>query len=319
MSDIKLFRTNNGAVEELKGTSVQLEKSLQMLIEQNLDTFLGIHFLASEHATGKVHSGRIDTLGIDENGYPVIIEYKRALNENVINQGLFYLDWLMDHKADFRWLVMDRIGKEQADKIEWASPRLLCIASDFTSYDEHAVKQIPRSIELIRYRRYGTEFLLFELVNATGGSRIEERANTTGGSRIEENPTSVHSIRPKSKHVDKTVGEFLAESRQETRDRFEAIQSFLLALGDDVQVKTLKLYVAFKRIKNFACLEVQASTGTIRAFVRVDPDTVTMEPGFTRDVRNIGHWGTGDLEITIRSNEDFERAQSLLIRSYEAS
>ncbi len=154
MSDIKLFRTNNGTVEELKGTSVQLEKSLQTLIEQNLETFLGIRFLASEHSTGKVHGGRIDTLGIDENGYPVIIEYKRAVNENVVNQGLYYLDWLMDHKADFKLLVMDKFGKEQSNDIEWNSPRLLCIAGDFTNYDEYAVKQIPRNIEL-ELRQFG--------------------------------------------------------------------------------------------------------------------------------------------------------------------
>ncbi len=204
MSDIKLFRTNNGTVEELKGTSVQLEKSLQTLIEQNLETFLGIRFLASEHSTGKVHGGRIDTLGIDENGYPVIIEYKRAMNENVVNQGLYYLDWLMDHKADFKLLVMDKFGKEQSNDIEWNSPRLLCIAGDFTNYDEYAVKQIPRNIELLRYRRYGNDFLLFELVNATGGPSIEE------------SPISVASVKAKSKYVDKTVGESLAEASQET-------------------------------------------------------------------------------------------------------
>ena len=28
-----------------------------------------------------------------EYGCPVIVEYKRHNNENVINQGLFYLDW----------------------------------------------------------------------------------------------------------------------------------------------------------------------------------------------------------------------------------
>jgi predicted transport protein len=53
--------------------------------------------------------------------------------------------------------------------------------------------------------------------------------------------------------------------------------------------------------------------------VKVDPDTVTTEPGFTRDVRNIGHGGTGDLELTIRSDDDLEKAKPLLIRSYEAS
>ena len=58
--------------------------------------------------TGAKHRGRIDTLGLDENGCPVIVEYKRHNNENVINQGLFYPDWLFDHKADFRLLVIDR-------------------------------------------------------------------------------------------------------------------------------------------------------------------------------------------------------------------
>src|SRR5579864_1259077 len=114
MSDIKLFRIGNGMVAPLQGSSVAVEKSLQDLIERYLEAFLGVRFLASEHRTGKTHGGRIDTLGIDENGSPVIIEYKRALNENVINQGLFYLDWLMDHKGEFEVLVWKTLGKDQA-------------------------------------------------------------------------------------------------------------------------------------------------------------------------------------------------------------
>lgn len=56
----------------------------------------------------------------------MIIEYKRALNENVINQGLFYLDWLMDHKAEFELLVLKQMGQEEADGIEWSDllPRI---------------------------------------------------------------------------------------------------------------------------------------------------------------------------------------------------
>lgn len=119
-----------------------------------------MRFLASEYSTGKTHKGRIDTLGIDENCSPVIIEYKRALSENVINQGLFYLDWLLDHKAEFKFLVIERLGNQAGEAIEWSSPRLCCIASDFTKYDEHAVQQNNRNIELIRYRRYGDSLLL---------------------------------------------------------------------------------------------------------------------------------------------------------------
>src|SRR5215212_4797039 len=99
-------------VTELVGYSVAVEKSLQTLIEKHLEAFLGVRFLASEYSTGKTHAGRIDTLGIDENGCPVIIEYKRSLNENVINQGLFYLDWLLDHKAEFELLVLRKFGND---------------------------------------------------------------------------------------------------------------------------------------------------------------------------------------------------------------
>jgi RecB family endonuclease NucS len=58
---------------------------------------------ASEYIT--TNKGRIDSLGLDENNCPVIIEYKRHANQNVINQGLFYLNWLLDHKGDLEVVV----------------------------------------------------------------------------------------------------------------------------------------------------------------------------------------------------------------------
>ncbi len=134
MSDIKLFQILNDNVQELEGRSVAVEKSLQTLIEKHLEAFLGIRFLASEYSTGKAHGGRIDTLGLDENGCPVIIEYKRAMNENVINQGLFYLDWLMDHKGEFTLRIMNEFGSKASEAIEWSNPRLICIAGNFTKY-----------------------------------------------------------------------------------------------------------------------------------------------------------------------------------------
>lgn len=303
MSDIKLFQINGPEVRELAGQSVAVEKSLQTLTEKHLDAFFGVRFLATEYSTGKTHGGRIDTLGLDENGCPVIIEYKRALNENVINQGLFYLDWLMDHKGEFTLLVLKRLGQEASDGIEWSSPRLMCIAGDFTRYDEHAVQQINRNIELIRYRRYGDSLLLFELINATTAQIAD-----TGESPQEKGPK-----------VYKTVSEYLAQAKDDLRDRFEALKAFLLALGDDVQMKTLKFYFAFKRIKNFACVEIRPQTGTLLAYVKVNPDTVPSAEGFLRDVRYIGHFGTGDLEITIDSDEALERAKPFLVQSYEAS
>jgi predicted transport protein len=307
MSDIKLFRINGEIVTPLEGQSVTLEKSLQTLIEKHLDVFLGIRFLATEYSTGKTHGGRIDTLGIDENGCPCIIEYKRSSNENVINQGLFYLDWLLDHKGEFELLVLKKYGQETADSIEWSSPRLLCIAGDFTKYDAHAVQQINRNIELLRYLRFGEELLLLELVNAV------QAADADG-----EEPTVVGG-RTKSKQADKTVSEQLAQASQQLIDLFETLKSTCLGFGEDVQMKTLKLYIAFKRLKNFVSVEVKASSNLLVVYAKVDPETVELQEGFTRDVRSIGHWGTGDLEITIRTRDELEKAKPLMVKSYEAS
>jgi predicted transport protein len=307
MSDIKLFRIAGGMVTELMGSSVALEKSLQNLMEQHLESFLGVRILASEYSTGKTHAGRIDTLGLDENNCPVIIEYKRSLNENVVNQGLFYLDWLLDHRAEFTLHCMKVLGPEIQDQVDWTAPRLICIAGDFTKYDEQAVAQINRNIELVRYRRYGDEFMVFELVNAATGTPIE----TTGAG-----PGLV--VKPKTSS-DKTVSEYLDQSPTDLRDLYQAFEDFALALGDDVTRKALKLYFAFRRIKNFACVEVHPQAKKLLVFAKVNPDEVELVNGFTRDVSKIGHFGTGDLEITLRSLDDFERAKPLIVASYEVS
>jgi predicted transport protein len=86
-----------------------------------------------------------------------------------------------------------------------------------------------------------------------------------------------------------------------------------------VQETTLRFYVAFKRIKNFACVEFRPTTGRINVFVKVNPTSVTLEPGFTRDVSNVGHFGTGDLEITLSKSGDLAKAMPLIKRSYEDS
>lgn len=302
MADIKLFKVSVGVALEIPGQAATVEKKLQNLIEKNLEAVLGVRFLASEYSTGKVHGGRIDTLGIDENNCPVIIEYKRSLNENVINQGLFYLDWLMDHRAEFELLVMKKFGQECSDSIEWSSPRLLCIAADFTKYDEHAVLQINRNIELLRYRMYGDDLLLLDLVNATTAK--EEQVLIPGGTSP-------------NKQVYKTVSEFLEQSPTELKNRFETLRDFAMSLGDDVQMNTLKFYFAFKRIRNFACVEVRPSAGSILVYLKLDPETTPIEIGFSRDVRNIGHFGTGNVEITIKSDADLERAKTIISKSYE--
>jgi len=299
MSDVKLFRVSGAKVQKLQATASDLEKPLQTLIERNLEALLGVRFLVSEHSTGRTHSGRIDTLGLDENHCPVILEYKRSSGENVINQGLFYMDWLMDHQAEFKLLVMEKLGREAVAAIDWSAPRLVCIAADFTKYDAHAVQQMNRNIELIRYRKFSPDLLLLELINA-----VTEKTNTGKAAGKSGKATG-----------DKPVAQALKEMTPQQRDLFASLEGYLISLGDDVQRKDLKLYVVYKRMRNFACVVIQK--GKFALQVSLNPDDVDLVEGFTRDMRGIGHWGTGDLEITLRNLADLERAKPLLRRAYE--
>jgi predicted transport protein len=86
-----------------------------------------------------------------------------------------------------------------------------------------------------------------------------------------------------------------------------------------VQERTLKNYFAFTRLKNFACIEIKPSARKLLVYLKVDPVSIDLRPGFTRDVSKIGHYGTGDLEVTLAQMEDFERSKLLLQQSYEAS
>lgn len=296
MSDIKLFKIN-GDVEELTVKLVSLERELQTIIEKNMPTFFGVTFLKSEYTTS--NGGRIDSLGIDENNCPVIFEYKRSSNENVINQGLFYLDWLLDHKADFELLVMKTLGKEFSDKLDWSMPRLICVAGDFTKYDEYAVKQINRNIDLVRYKKFGEDLLMFELINSNVVNTIKNIENKNLSKKV----------------TDKTFEEQLEGTSDKIRNLYYSIRDYILALGDDVTENNLKLYTAFKKIKNIICVEIRAKN--IMLYLKLNPDKVSLENGFTRDVREIGHWGTGDLEIIIKDIEDFEKAKKYINKAYE--
>jgi predicted transport protein len=64
-------------------------------------------------------------------------------------------------------------------------------------------------------------------------------------------------------------------------------------------------------------MEIYPQTRTVTLFLKLDPTTVVIEKGFTRDVSNVGHFGTGDLQVTLKSMADFQKAQPLLVRAYE--
>lgn len=293
MSDIQLFSIND-EVKELIPSAVTLEKELQNLIEQNMKLFFGVRFLESEY---RIKDGRMDSIGIDENNSPVIFEYKRSINENVINQGLFYLDWLLDHKGDFKLLVMKKIGEEVAEAIDWSIPTLFCVANDFTKYDVHAVNQMQRNIRLVKYKKYDNGQILFE------------HLNTPTVKAVEQNDIKSNEEKDKKTHLEK-----LAEAPEELRTIYFEICNYIESLGDDLSANQLKFYKAYKKVQNIVCIEILKKH--ILLYLKLDPATVELKEGFINDMTNKGHYGTGDLQIVIKTPEDFIQAKSLLDRAY---
>jgi len=299
MSEILLFKNRNGSAELIKSEPVGLEKQLQTFIENNLETIFGIQLLASEYA---IPGGRMDSLGLDENNSPVIIEYKRNANDNVINQGLFYLNWLVDHKGDFQILVQGKLGMEVT--VEWTNPSVICIASDFNKYDEHAVNQMQKNILLYRYKKYGDELLLLEGVNTPlQPIKVSHHSTVDAKSEWIREDTDVYNRYMKAPPQRQAV--------------FDEVKAFALSLSDEIKEVYLKHYVAFRVTRNFMTVQISQSKVLIYLSLDVEEYQDILAEEQIRNVREIGHYGTGDLEVELYSLEDFERYKYLIQEAYE--
>ncbi|MDT3395348.1 DUF5655 domain-containing protein [Streptomyces sp. B1866] len=307
MNDLKLFRVSDGRAVEVPGTAVALERHLQVLIERNMEVMLGIRFLASEYGTGPRHRGRIDSLGLDENGNPVIIEYKRANGKAVITQALSYLAWLRDHRHEFESLVKERLGAEAAGSVDWSDPRVVCVAGDFTPHDVNAVEEIERRIDLVSYRDFGDGLLALQVVASVAGPVSSAR----GSYELVDGPGAGGG-----RAAVKSVRQWYEESPQSLKDLYADLDALLVSYGD-VRKEFQQHYIAYRRIRNVATVRFQPRRHTLVVTLKVDPATVELREGFTRDVGSIGCLGTGPLEVRIRSREDLARAGDLVRRSVE--
>lgn len=303
MNDVRLFKIDSQNAEELGGYFVNRERDLQAIMEKHLECLLGIKFLAHEYGLGKLNRGHIDTLGIDENLCPVIIEYKRRNNENIITQGLYYLDWLLDHQSEFEILAREKLGTACEGKIEFSGCRVLCVASGFGRYDEGAIRQIGQRVELVRYKFFAENLLMLELAKKPLDSALVKIADGS----------------PENACAD--IGMPLAMQMRlksmtpATEDLYIRLLSFAETLGDDVCIKFLKHYIAFMRVKNFTA--VQPMKNLLKLWLNLDPAEFTLEEGFSRDVREIGHHSSGNLEIDIHCNEDLEKAKHFIELAYQ--
>lgn len=296
-----LFQLANKSVQQIKKTSFPSERALQDHFENNLETLLGVRFVASEFVTGEKHAGRIDTLGLDQNDRPTIIEYKWHENENIINQGLFYLDWLLDHKGDFEIVAQKKLGKES--EVNWENPRLILIAESFSKNDAYAVNRIGEKIELKVYRLYEDGLLLVEDFNIPAEVRIEAEGEKK------------RKLQKREGKAFYSVEKLLEGKDAAVKELFHHLQKAIMNLGDNIEETPLKLYVAYKTTRNFC--EVQIQSSQLKIFLDIPLGELNDSKKLARDVSEIGHWGTGNVQITLDSIQQLDDVISLIRQSYE--
>ena len=291
-----------------------LEKDLQSLIEKNLETVFNCRFVASEFSTGAQHAGRIDSLALSEEDNPVIIEYKKVESSELINQSLFYLHWIQDHKGDFEIAVQKRLGN--GVKVDWSDVRVICLAPNYKKYDLHAVQVMGANIELWKYRLFSNNSLYLEEVFHTSKSTTStiSRVATENGYK---KPVMVEAGKKAAltrATATYTFDERLKGKSEEIQELTATIREFILGLDESIEEVPKKFYVAYKISQNIACMEVKNKN--VKLFLKLKPSDIPNETPYYRDVTSIGHYGTGDVEFTVASESEFESVKAFISMAY---
>ena len=141
-----LFKISDNKITKVEIKQFSSERELQRLCENNLEELFQVKFVATEFPFADEYSGRLDTIGVDFEGNPVIFEYKLDKNQAFLSQALFYMDWLVNHKGDFEIAAKNKLGTDI--KLKWDNPKMILIAQDYNKYDKYAVNQIEYDIYL---------------------------------------------------------------------------------------------------------------------------------------------------------------------------
>lgn len=287
-----IYRSNNGTLKQLKADLFKKERELQKLIEQNLPEIFEMHFLASEYST--TSGGRIDTLAIDYNGAPVIIEYKLNQNENIINQGLSYLKWLKAQKVEFFEKLVEKKLGEKAKKInvDWKNPRVICIAENYGKFDLDTVEVITIRMELYKYRYYENGFLSIEPLNNVRAKEDSE-------------------IKEKNKLINISIEEHIKKATPFIQELFQSLREKILMIDENIEEKATSIYIAYKVSKNFA--ELHINKNQLVLYLRpVEYEDTSL---LVEKIPDSYAWSL-NRRIYIKTLDDLEKSIAFIERSY---
>ena len=294
-----LFNINNqNKLELIKELPFKLEKDIQNLTEQNMKSIFGLEFVRSEFS---LNNFRIDTLAFDREASSfVIIEYKRDKNFSVIDQGYAYLSLMLNNKADFI-LEFNENCKEalKRNDIDWSQSRVIFISPNFTTYQKEAINFKDLPIELWEVKRYNNKTINYNKIQ-TSGSQESIKTISRQDEAIEKVTKEIRVF---------TEQEHLEKASEGIKELYEKLKNAILNL-DSLEVKHKKLYIAFVASSNVVDVHIQRNQ--IKMWLNLQKGELDDPKGICRDVSQTGHWGNGDYEIAIQTDEDLEYILSLI-------
>jgi predicted transport protein len=279
-------------LEKIERQEFSNEEELHRLIEKNLLYMMGIRLIATEYP---IPNGRIDTLGLDEDEIPVIIEYKWKKDLSAIVQGLFYLDWIMQNKKPFESIVKDKLGKEV--NVKWSTqPRLLIIAQDFDIKELSAINQMGPRVELIKYSRYEGLFNIenVNIIKSKSVSKVESEGN----------------------EVEKyTVDGLLKKTSPEIRELFSMLRDRILGISDAVWEKVGSFYCDYRTTSTFTSVQVQKNK--LKVLIKMGTQKVNDPQNICKPLPSTYGYGLLNTQFEISNKKEIEYAMKLIMQAYD--
>lgn len=237
MPIFKITKEKTRAIQsERKNDFFKSEFELRDFFKENLEQLLGVRFLEKEYP---ITEGRIDTLGIDEDNSPVIIEYKWGKDDRVLEQGLDYYSWLQDNRRPFQDLVRSKLGGDV--KVNWDQPRIILVAQDFSRQIKRAVKQIEY-VTLATYAFYEPDILHLE--------GVEVFSDKIVSSIIDESGNAV--LYDKNYH-------FSLTNSDKVKEKVELLRKKIVELPDVEEILGQMTGISYRTTRKFVRLSFSAT------------------------------------------------------------
>ena len=294
-----IYLNANNKLKEVEEKVFKLEREMQKVFEDNLETLMELSLVKSEFT---IRNKRIDTLAYDtQSNAFIIIEYKRDKNLSVVDQGFTYLSLMLENKADFIIEYNESLKKNlKREDVDWSQSRVVFVSTAFTENQILATNFKDIAIELWEVKRFENNLISITPIKKTNSATsIKPVIQQNQALKIVSDEIKVY-----------TEVELVAVANDEIAEVYEKYKSAILNLADNIEVVPQKLYVAFKKNKNL--IDIQIQQKKLKLFINAKYGTLNDGRQLARDVSNVGHWGNGDYQIQVDSDKDLEYIMSLV-------